>query len=63
MTPILTDLQAVLKKFIEHTQFIIVTHNKKTMAIADLLIGVSMEEKGVSRLISLVFEKNGVASK
>lgn len=47
----------VLKQFIEKTQFIIVTHNKKTMAIADYLIGVSMEEKGVSKLISLVFEK------
>ena len=48
----------VLKQFIDKTQFIIVTHNKKTMSIADLLIGVSMEEKGVSKLISLGFEKN-----
>ncbi len=47
----------VLKQFIDKTQFIIVTHNKKTMSIADLLIGVSMEEKGVSRLISLAFEQ------
>lgn len=48
----------VLKQFIDKTQFIVVTHNKKTMAIADLLIGVSMEEKGVSKLISLSFEKH-----
>jgi chromosome segregation protein len=47
----------VLTQFIEKTQFLIVTHNKKTMSIADLLIGVSMEEKGVSKLISLAFEK------
>jgi chromosome segregation protein len=47
----------VLKQFIDKTQFLIVTHNKKTMAIADLLIGVSMEEKGVSKLISLRLEK------
>ena len=47
----------VLKQFINKTQFIIVTHNKKTMSIADLLIGVSMEEKGVSKLISLAFEQ------
>ncbi len=47
----------VLKQFIDKTQFIIVTHNKKTMSIADLLIGVSMEEKGVSKLISLAFEQ------
>ncbi|MCC5831608.1 MAG: AAA family ATPase [Chlamydiales bacterium] len=48
---------AVLKQYIEKTQFIVVTHNKKTMAIADLLLGVSMEEKGISKLISLNFEK------
>ncbi|MCH9625658.1 MAG: Chromosome partition protein Smc [Chlamydiales bacterium] len=48
----------VLQQFIEKTQFIIVTHNKKTMAIADLLVGVSMEEKGVSKLLSLAFEKS-----
>jgi len=47
----------VLQQFVDKTQFLIVTHNKKTMAIADLLIGVSMEEKGVSKLISLAFEK------
>ena len=47
----------VLRQFVDKTQFLIVTHNKKTMAIADLLIGVSMEEKGVSKLISLAFEK------
>lgn len=48
----------VLQQYIDKTQFIIVTHNKKTMSIADLLLGVSMEEKGVSKLLSLAFEKN-----
>lgn len=48
----------VVKQFIDKTQFIVVTHNKKTMSIADLLIGVSMEEKGVSKLISLAFEQS-----
>jgi chromosome segregation protein len=47
----------MLRKFIEKTQFIIVTHNKKTMSIAEILLGVSREEKGVSRLISLEFQK------
>lgn len=47
----------LLQQFTPSTQFIIVTHNKKTMGVADLLIGVSMEEKGVSKLISLEFEK------
>ena len=45
----------VLRQFTDKTQFIIVTHNKKTMSIADILIGVSMEEKGVSKLLSLAF--------
>lgn len=51
----------VLKQYIEKTQFIVVTHNKKTMAIADMLLGVSMEEKGISTLISLSFEKASLA--
>jgi chromosome segregation protein len=54
---------AVLKQYIEKTQFIVVTHNKKTMAIADMLLGVSMEEKGISKLISLSFEKAALAKK
>ncbi|MEO8070339.1 MAG: hypothetical protein ABI652_02985, partial [Acidobacteriota bacterium] len=37
----------------EHTQFILITHNRKTMEIANRLYGVTMEEPGVSKLISL----------
>jgi chromosome segregation protein len=37
----------------EHTQFILVTHNRKTMEIANRLYGVTMEEPGVSKLISI----------
>lgn len=47
----------VVKQFIERCQFIIITHNKRTMSIADILFGVSMEERGVSKLLSMQFQK------
>ena len=37
----------------DHTQFILITHNRKTMEIANRLYGVTMEEPGVSKLISI----------
>jgi chromosome segregation protein len=43
----------LLRSFTDHTQFIVITHNKKTMEAADNLYGVTMEEPGVSRLISV----------
>lgn len=42
----------MLKEFSRSTQFIIVTHNKKTMAISESICGVTQEEAGVSKLIS-----------
>jgi len=42
-----------LKKFAETTQFILITHRKGTMEIADTLYGVTMQEKGITTLLSL----------
>ncbi len=42
-----------LKKFSNETQFIVITHRKPTMNYADILFGVTMEEKGVSKIVSV----------
>jgi len=44
---------ALLRHFSERTQFIMITHNKKTMAMAGRLFGVTMEEPGVSKIVSV----------
>ncbi len=44
---------SVLRALSENAQFLVITHNKRTMAIADSLFGVTMEEPGVSKLVSV----------
>jgi len=43
----------MLRSMMDRTQFIVITHNRKTMEIANRLYGVTMEESGVSKLISI----------
>jgi chromosome segregation protein len=43
----------MLDRFIAQSQFIIITHNKRTIAKADILYGVTMEERGISRLVGM----------
>lgn len=50
-----------LKEFAEDTQFIVVTHRKGTMEAADVLYGVTMEEDGVSKLVSVRLDDDGSA--
>ena len=47
----------LLQEMAENTQFIVITHNKLTMEVASRLYGVTMEEKGVSKLVSVELEE------
>ncbi|VEF48434.1 chromosome segregation protein SMC [Bacillus freudenreichii] len=47
-----------LKKFSENTQFIVITHRQGTMAGADVLYGITMQESGVSKLVSVKLEED-----
>ena len=46
----------VVKGFQDTTQFIVITHNKRTMTIADVMYGVTMEQSGVSKRMAVRFE-------
>ena len=46
----------ILNELKKHTQFIVVTHNRETMRQSDVLYGVTMQEDGVSKLLSLKFD-------
>ena len=52
----------LLKKFSRESQFIVITHNKKTMSNADVLYGVTMQEKGISKMVSVKFASEQVDS-
>jgi chromosome segregation protein len=47
----------VLQRFLAHSQFIVITHNKRTIGMADVLYGVTMQEHGVSKIVSVKFHK------
>ncbi len=47
----------VLHRFLEQSQFVVITHNKRTISMANVLYGVTMQEQGVSRIVSVKFNK------
>ena len=53
----------LIRKFSENTQFLMITHNKKTMEAADTLYGVTMEETAVSKVVSVQLSGEDSASK
>ncbi|MCS6242936.1 MAG: chromosome segregation protein SMC [Opitutus sp.] len=48
----------LLGKFVDNSQFIIITHNKRTVSAAQAIYGVTMEERGVSKTVSMKFSAN-----
>ncbi len=50
-------LCALIKKMSQHTQFVFISHNKLTMELAQQLVGVTMQEKGVSNVVAVDIEE------
>jgi len=48
----------IIKDFSKDTQFVVVTHNKRTMEAADTLYGVTMQEEGISKLVAVRFNED-----
>ncbi|MBI5153665.1 hypothetical protein HZA57_00375, partial [Candidatus Poribacteria bacterium] len=46
-----------LRRFAQDTQFLVITHNKVTMSLADTIYGVTMQEPGISKLVSVKFDE------
>jgi len=54
--PNIMRLTNLLKEMSKNTQFVVITHSKRTMESAQALYGVTMQEPGVSKLVSVLFQ-------
>lgn len=59
--PNIQRLTKLLEQMAQNTQFIVITHAKRTMEAAQALYGVTMQEPGVSKLVSVKFKESGLA--
>ncbi|NLH48544.1 MAG: chromosome segregation protein SMC [Myxococcales bacterium] len=57
-----TRFNKLVQQMANHSQVLLITHNKTTMEVADSLFGVTMQEKGVSKLVSVQFTNDGAAA-
>ena len=49
----------VIQSFLHHSHFVVITHNKMTMSVCDLLFGITMQDRGVSKRVAVNFEQVG----
>ncbi len=57
-----TRFAAIIQDFLAHSQFIVITHNKRTMSVANTLYGVTMQEQGVSKRVAVKFDTKANAN-
>ena len=51
---------AMIRDFSKETQFLVVTHNKRTMEAADTMYGITQQDEGISKIVSVRFENEKV---